>query len=119
VSKSITAARIAALRKAGEACPFQVAKDVQLETPGQDRLHHPMESCETCEHIADSLETFAADQTMSLRSQLQDAKDIGRAKGKMQAELGFTEQEAHRYIQTTAMNTRRSMGTVAREIRGW
>lgn len=47
---------------------------------------------------------------------LEDIKDVGRAKTKMVAELGFTEPEAHRYLQKTAMDTRRSMGALARDI---
>jgi len=47
---------------------------------------------------------------------LEDQKDIGRAKAWLYREQGLAEPEAHRYIQQTAMDTRRSMGAVAREI---
>lgn len=47
---------------------------------------------------------------------LEDMKDIGRAKTQMLLDQGLAEPDAHRYIQKTAMDTRRSMGAVAREI---
>ena len=56
------------------------------------------------------------DRALKAEEKIDDLKDIGRAKVKMVAELGFTEPEAHRYLQKTAMDTQRSMGAVARDI---
>jgi AmiR/NasT family two-component response regulator len=47
---------------------------------------------------------------------LEDLKDVGRAKMKLIHDLGWTEPQAHRYIQQTAMETRRSMGALARDL---
>jgi AmiR/NasT family two-component response regulator len=47
---------------------------------------------------------------------VEDLKDIGRAKVKMAGEMGFAEPEAHRYLQKRAMDERRSMGDLARDI---
>ena len=55
-----------------------------------------------------------------LEQALEDLKDIGRAKAKLMRDSDMrdpmTEPEAHRLIQKAAMDTRRSMGAVAREI---
>ena len=56
------------------------------------------------------------DRALKAEGKIEDLKDIGRAKARMTGELGFTEPEAHRSIQKTAMDTSRSMGAVAREI---
>ena len=55
-------------------------------------------------------------RALKAEAALEDLKDIGRAKAQMMRDQGLAEPEAHRYIQKTAMDTRRSMGAVAREI---
>lgn len=47
---------------------------------------------------------------------LEDMKDISRCKARLIADLGYTEASAHRYLQTTAMDQRRTMGSLARDI---
>lgn len=94
-------ARIMALRLAGKIC-----------TEG----HDSMVVCQKCEEIADVLELYAKEQTIELRTEIRDMKDVGRAKAKMVADLGYTEASAHRHLQKTAMDGRRSMADVAREI---
>ncbi len=56
------------------------------------------------------------ERALSLEQQIQDLKDVGRAKAILMSECGFTEPAAHRYIQKTAMDTRRSMGALARDL---
>lgn len=94
-------ARIMALRLAGKIC-----------TEG----HGSMTACPKCEEIADVLELYAKEQTIELRTEIRDMKDVGRAKAKMVAEMNYTEASAHRYLQKTAMDTRRPMGDLARDI---
>ena len=55
-------------------------------------------------------------RALKAEAALEDQKDIGRAKAQMIRDGGFAEPEAHRYIQQRAMNERRTMGAVAREI---
>ncbi len=57
-------------------------------------------------------------RTRALKAEqaLEDAKDVGRAKAMLMRDEGLTEPAAHRRIQKTSMDTRRSMGAVAREI---
>ena len=99
----MTDARIMALRLAGKICP------AWGHVPGPAQ-------CNDCEKIADVLEQYSNEQNGELRSEIRDLKDIGRAKAKMAGEMGFTEPEAHRYLQKTAMDNRRSMGDLARDI---
>jgi AmiR/NasT family two-component response regulator len=54
-------------------------------------------------------------RALKAEAQNEDLKDLGRAKAKLMGE-GKTEQEAHRYIQQRAMDTRRTLGAVAREV---
>lgn len=97
----MTDARIMALRLAGKICPGATGT---------------MTKCDTCEKIADVLEEYAKEQTIELRTEIRDMKDIGRCKAYMVADLDYTEATAHRHIQKTAMDDRRTMGDVARDI---
>jgi hypothetical protein len=94
-------ARIMALRLAGKVC-----------TEG----HGNMAACPKCEEIADVLELYAKEQTIELRTELRDLKDVGRAKAKMVSDLGYTEASAHRHIQKSAMDGRTTAGDIARRI---
>ena len=115
----MTDSRIMALRLAGKICPAAGGLAGTARTP--DHLmgttpHNPMEKCNQCEAIAEVLELYAKEQTIELRTEIRDMKDVGRAKAKMVAEMGYTEASAHRYLQKTAMDTRRPMGDLARDI---
>lgn len=52
----------------------------------------------------------------SLEDQLETRKVVDRAKGKLMDEHGFSENDAFRFLQTTAMGTRTSMRDVAHQV---
>ena len=56
------------------------------------------------------------DELNSLEERLESRKIIDQAKGILQADLGFTEPEAFRWIQKTAMDLRKSMRDVAEGV---
>lgn len=56
------------------------------------------------------------DRALKAEEKVGDLKDIGRCKAKLIADLGYTEASAHRYLQQTAMDQRRSMASPARDI---
>ncbi|AQP44093.1 ANTAR domain-containing response regulator [Tessaracoccus flavus] len=56
------------------------------------------------------------DELNSLEDRLESRKIIDQAKGILQADLGFTEPEAFRWIQKTAMDLRKSMRDVAEGV---
>jgi response regulator NasT len=56
------------------------------------------------------------DQAATLDDQLRTRKLLDRAKGTLMDHHGLSEQEAFRFIQTTAMADRVSMGTVAQDV---
>lgn len=117
----MTDARIMALRLAQKVCPFLEAPTQQVfqeEMAGVYGipLHRSGDACPCCAKIADVLEEYAKEQTIDLHTEIRDLKDVGRAKAQMVAGMGYTEASAHRYLQKTAMATRRSMGELARDI---
>lgn len=57
-----------------------------------------------------------SDQTEALADQLETRKSVDRAKGKLMDGHGMTEQEAFRFLQTTAMGGRTSMRAVAEQV---
>jgi response regulator NasT len=57
-------------------------------------------------------------ETQRLRQALDDRKVVERAKGRLMDRERMSEQEAFRLLRTTAMNTRRPMVEVAREVLG-
>lgn len=107
-------ARIMALRLAGKICP--AAGGLTAVGLVGDNSHGPMEKCGMCEQIADVLDLYAKELTIELRTEIRDMKDVGRAKAKMVADLGYTEASAHRHIQKSAMDGRTTMGEIARGI---
>jgi response regulator NasT len=56
------------------------------------------------------------EQTTSLEDQLETRKLIDRAKGALMDRHGLSEQDAFRFIQTSAMTERRTMKDVAQEV---
>ena len=56
------------------------------------------------------------DELNSLEERLESRKVIDQAKGILQQDLGFTEPEAFRWIQKTAMDLRKSMRDVAEGV---
>ena len=57
-----------------------------------------------------------ADENTDLATQLETRKLVDRAKGRLMDEHGLAEQEAFRFIQTSAMGSRRSMQAVATDV---
>lgn len=57
-----------------------------------------------------------SDQTEALADQLETRKAVDRAKGKLMDGHDMTEQEAFRFLQTTAMGSRASMRDVATRV---
>lgn len=57
-----------------------------------------------------------SDQTEALADQLETRKAVDRAKGKLMDGHGLTEQEAFRFLQTTAMGARASMRAIAEQV---
>lgn len=58
----------------------------------------------------------ANDRVESLEQQLETRKLVDRAKGRLMDEHGLSEQEAFRFVQTSAMGSRSSMREVAEKI---
>ena len=58
------------------------------------------------------------DQTQTLSDRLEARKIIDRAKGVLIAEAGLGEEDAFRFLQTSAMSGRRTMADVARAVIG-
>ena len=58
------------------------------------------------------------DQAQTLSARLEARKVIDRAKGLLIAETGLTEEDAFRFLQTSAMSGRRTMADVARAVIG-
>jgi response regulator NasT len=56
------------------------------------------------------------DQNLSLEEQLETRKVTDRAKGKLMDQHGMTEQDAFRFIQKTAMDTRHPLKAVAQKV---
>lgn len=57
-----------------------------------------------------------SDQTEALTEQLETRKVVDRAKGRLMDAHGMSEQEAFRFLQTTAMGSRSSMREVAARV---
>jgi len=57
-----------------------------------------------------------SDQTEALADQLETRKAVDRAKGKLMDKAGMSEQEAFRFLQTTAMGSRSSMRDIATKV---
>ncbi|MEL6980962.1 MAG: response regulator [Actinomycetota bacterium] len=57
-----------------------------------------------------------SDQTEALADQLETRKAVDRAKGKLMDGHGMSEQEAFRFLQTTAMGARASMRAIAEQV---
>ncbi len=57
-----------------------------------------------------------SDQTEALADQLETRKAVDRAKGKLMDSAGMSEQEAFRFLQTTAMGSRSSMRDIATKV---
>jgi response regulator NasT len=55
-------------------------------------------------------------ENLSLQDQLETQKLVSRAKGKLMDGHGMTEADAFRFIQKTAMNTRRTLKAVAKDV---
>ncbi|MCF0131828.1 MAG: ANTAR domain-containing protein [Pseudobutyrivibrio sp.] len=60
--------------------------------------------------------TMAHKESEKLEQKLEDMKLISRAKILLVEHVGISEQDAHKYIEKTAMDSRQSRGDVAREI---
>ncbi len=58
------------------------------------------------------------DQAQTLSERLEARKVIDRAKGLLMAETGLAEEDAFRFLQTSAMSGRRTMADVARAVIG-
>jgi len=58
------------------------------------------------------------DQTQTLSDRLEARKIIDRAKGVLIDEVGMVEEDAFRFLQTSAMSGRRTMADVARAVIG-
>ena len=58
------------------------------------------------------------DQAQTLSDRLEARKVIDRAKGLLVAETGLAEEDAFRFLQTSAMSGRRTMADVARAVIG-
>ena len=58
------------------------------------------------------------DQAQTLSDRLEARKVIDRAKGLLIAETGLAEEDAFRFLQTSAMSGRRTMADVARAVIG-
>jgi len=58
------------------------------------------------------------DQAQTLSDRLEARKTIDRAKGVLIDELGMVEEDAYRFLQTSAMSERRTMADVARAVIG-
>lgn len=65
--------------------------------------------------LADQAEAQSA-RADTLADQLETRKVVDRAKGRLMDDHGLTEQQAFRFLQTTAMATRSSMGQVADKV---
>ena len=57
-----------------------------------------------------------ADENLSLADQLETRKLVDRAKGRLMDEHGKTEQDAFRFLQKTAMDTRSTLKQVAQDV---
>lgn len=57
-----------------------------------------------------------SDQAESLADQLETRKSVDRAKGLLMDSFAMTEQDAFRFLQTTAMSSRSSMRSVADQV---
>ncbi len=57
-----------------------------------------------------------SDQTEALADQLETRKVVDRAKGRLMDGHGMTEQDAFRFLQTTAMGARASMREIAQRV---
>lgn len=57
-----------------------------------------------------------SDQTEALTEQLETRKVVDRAKGKLMDAHGLSEQDAFRFLQTTAMGSRSSMREIAERV---
>ncbi len=57
-----------------------------------------------------------SDQTEALTDQLETRKAVDRAKGRLMDEHGLSEQDAFRFLQTTAMGSRSSMRDIAGKV---
>jgi response regulator NasT len=55
-------------------------------------------------------------ENADLADRLEARKAIDRAKGRLMDEHGMTEGESWRFLQTTAMNTRRKIAEVATDV---
>ncbi len=55
-------------------------------------------------------------ENADLAERLEARKAIDRAKGRLMDEFGMTEAESWRFLQTSAMNTRRKIGDVANDV---
>src|SRR5687767_14565309 len=56
------------------------------------------------------------DQNLSLEEQLETRKVTDRAKGKLMDQHGMSEQDAFRFIQKTAMDSRQPLKAVAQQV---
>jgi response regulator NasT len=57
-----------------------------------------------------------ADENLSLADQLETRKIVDRAKGRLMDEHGKSEQDAFRFLQKTAMDTRSTLKQVAQDV---
>ncbi|MGH9118497.1 MAG: ANTAR domain-containing response regulator [Acidimicrobiales bacterium] len=57
-----------------------------------------------------------ADQNLSLAEQLETRKLVDRAKGRLMDNHGLSEADAFRFVQKTAMDTRRNLKSVAQQV---
>ena len=55
-------------------------------------------------------------ENADLAERLEARKAIDRAKGRLMDEYGMSEAESWRFLQTSAMNTRRKIGDVANDV---
>ena len=79
-------------------------------------LLKPVQAAQLAPALAIAVARFA--DTRSLRCALEERKVIERAKGRLMRLHGATEEAAFRWLRRRAMNTRRRMADVARDILG-
>jgi response regulator NasT len=79
-------------------------------------LLKPVQAAQLAPALVIAVARFA--DTRSLRCALEERKVIERAKGRLMSLHGATEEAAFRWLRRRAMNTRRRMADVARDILG-
>jgi len=79
-------------------------------------LHKPVPAAQLGPTLAIAVARFT--DALALRAALEDRKVIERAKGRLMTLHGTTEETAFRWLRRRAMNSRRRMADVARDVLG-